>query len=59
MFASIMMRCRRSCPGSVYIILSSDELNFVFTHRGISIIFVQQTFIGKKKAACSESKLPL
>ena len=34
LFASIMIRRQRVLPGSIYIILSSDESTFVLTHRG-------------------------
>ena len=35
LFASIEIRGQRVLPGSVYIILSSDESAFVLTHRGV------------------------
>ena len=35
LFASIIIRRQRVLPGSAYIILSSDELTFILTHRGV------------------------
>ena len=44
LFASIEIKRQRVLPGSVYIILSSNESAYVLTHRGTSVTIRDESF---------------